>query len=182
MPSPPSVPARADCRWFALRVRSQCEFKVRDALQARGVDEFLPTWTETVRWSDRLNETVRPLFTGYVFARFGSDPETFNASDAIRIPGVVQILPTSLRPISIPDSQIDSLRILLASRFPVAPCAYVAGEAVLITSGAFAGVRGVVLRTTKGATHLVVRIPMLNAAARVEVEASEISRESKAAC
>jgi transcription antitermination factor NusG len=171
-----TVPAQDVCRWFALRVRSQCDFRVQELLDARGIETFVPTWSETVQWSDRVKTTVRPLFSGYVFARFAAhDDETFNASDAIRIAGVVQILPTSLNPISIPDAEIENLRLVLASRLPVTACPYVAGEQVTIESGALAGVSGVVIRT-KGAARLVVRVTLLNAAVNVEIEADTVKR------
>ncbi len=163
------------CHWWALRVRSKCEFRVQELLQARGIEEFLPVWSERVRWSDREKVTVRPLFTGYVFARFGLDPETFDASDAIRLPGVVQILPTSLSPISISDAEIANLKLVIASRLPIAPCAYVAGETVTIDSGPLAGVSGVVMRT-KGSARLVVRVPILMSAVNVELDAATVTR------
>lgn len=168
------VPAREDCRWFALRVRSQFDFRVEELLNARGIETFLPTWSEDVQWSDRVKTAVRPLFPGYVFAKFGRDPETFDASDAIRIPGVIQILPTSINPISIPDAEIDSLRIVLASRLPVSRCPYVAGDTVTIESGALAGVSGIVVRT-KGGSRLVVRVPMNLGAVNVEIDADMIA-------
>lgn len=168
------APRAGVCHWFALRLHSKHEFIVRDILDARGVENFLPTWSERVKWSDREKVTVRPLFPGYIFAVLG-DSETFDASDAIRIPGVVQILPTSINPISISDAEIANLRLVIASQVPVAPCAYVAGETVLIESGPLAGVSGVVTRT-KGAYRLVVRVPMLMSAVNVEIGADTVAK------
>jgi transcription antitermination factor NusG len=167
----PDVSARSGLSWYALRVRSQHDFKVQVLLEVRGVEVFLPTWAETVQWSDRKNVTIRPLFAGYVFARFAS----CEAADIIRIPGVVQILPTSVDPIEISDAEIESLRLLLASRLPVAPCAYVAGETVTIESGPLAGVSGVVQRT-KGHARLVVRVPILRSAVNVEIDAATVTK------
>ena len=74
MPSPPYGTSREDCSWFALRVRSQFDFRVEELLNARGIETFLPTWSEIVRWSDRDKIAVRPLFPGYVFAKFRARP------------------------------------------------------------------------------------------------------------
>ena len=55
--------------WYALWVMSNAEFVVEDALRAHRIESFLPTWTETVQWSDRKKVIQRPLFPGYLFAR-----------------------------------------------------------------------------------------------------------------
>jgi transcriptional antiterminator NusG len=180
--APPTGPL-AGSHWFALRVRSQHDFLVRDRLEVQGIETFVPTWSEAVRWSDRTKTVDRPLFSGYVFARFSGD----QASAVIRTGGVVQILPTSMDPIYISDAEIDNLKIyisdaeidnlklMLASRLPLAPCAYVAGQSVTIESGALAGVSGVVVRT-KGSARLVVRVPMIMGAVNVELDADTVTK------
>src|SRR5438034_1190376 len=73
--------------WFALRVRSNFERRVRDSLRTKGIEEFLPTWTEEVRWSDRSKLIERPLIPGYNFARF----ERGQAAEVTRIAGIVRL-------------------------------------------------------------------------------------------
>jgi transcription antitermination factor NusG len=157
--------------WFALRVRSQFDFRVQEYLEGLGIEVFLPAFTETVTWSDRTKRVQLPLFSGYVFARFAN----CEAPVVIRVPGVVQILPTSIDPIKISDAEISNLRLAIASQLPVTPCAYVAGETVTIESGPLSGVSGVVVRT-KGSARLVVRIPLLKAAVNVELDADTVTR------
>jgi transcription antitermination factor NusG len=130
-----------------------------------------------MEWTDRSKVIIRPLFVGYTFVRFGCDPETFDASDVVRIPGVVQILPTSLNPFPISDAEIESLKIVLASNLPLSRCPYVAGETVFITHGALAGVSGVVIRT-KGHTRVVVSVPMLMASVNVEIAAADLEKQT----
>lgn len=156
-----------------MRVRSNHESKVRRFVEARDVEAFLPTWSETVRWSDREKITVRPLFPGYVFAHC----DRAELLDLVRLPGVVNVLPSSMEPIEIPDSQITDLKTVVASALPVAPCAYVAGETVTVDSGPLAGVSGVVVRT-KGSARLVVRVPMLAGAVNVELDAATVKKEN----
>ena len=73
-------------RWHALRTRSRFEFAVQAGLQAADIEEFLPTFVTETRWSDRTHSTTRPLFSGYIFARF--DPA--HAPAVLRTRGVVQ--------------------------------------------------------------------------------------------
>jgi transcription antitermination factor NusG len=158
--------------WFALRLRPNHEFRVEAFLAARGIEAFLPTWSERVKWTDREHVTVRPVFPGYILVRCERRRELY---EALRLPGVLQVLPTSIEPIDIPDSQIDALRAVLDSGARVAPCAYAAGETVRIESGPLAGTQGVV-QCVKGETQVLVGIEMLGRAVRVTVDASDLRR------
>ncbi|HEV8316926.1 MAG TPA: transcription termination/antitermination NusG family protein, partial [Vicinamibacterales bacterium] len=59
-----------DVRWFALWTRSRHEQVVREQLEQKGVEAFLPTVTRWSRWKDRKKKIDWPLFPGYCFARF----------------------------------------------------------------------------------------------------------------
>lgn len=171
--SPPYVFGAVSVTWWALRLRSNQEFRVEAFLTGHGIESFLPTWRERVRWTDREKTTVRPLFPGYIFVRC----DRAQIIDALRVPGVVQILPTSIDPIEVSDADIANVRDVLASGLMASPCAYVAGETVTIESGPLAGVSGVVVRT-KGATRLVVRVPMIGGAVNVEVGADDLPKKN----
>lgn len=158
--------------WFACRVRSRREFRVRDQLTDAGIEWFLPTWTEEVRWTDRSNSTVRPLFTGYIFIR--TEPGALHL--ARRIAGVVQVLGyTPGDAAAVSDREIASLRIAVASRQPLAECPYVAGERVRVQTGPLAGTTGVVTRS-KGATRIVIAIELLRRAVSVEIDAKDLAK------
>ena len=57
--------------WFAIRTHARAEKVVRDYLQRKDLDVFLPTVTRWSRWKDRKKAIEWPLFPGYCFARFG---------------------------------------------------------------------------------------------------------------
>ena len=157
--------------WFALQVRTDRAFKVRDALRDAGIDEFLATYEETTRWSDRTKTSIRQLFPGYVFARVGVGREPA----VLALPGVLQLLPTNLHPIAIPDDEIAALRAVIASKLPAVRCPYVAGNRVTIESGPLAGVSGVVVKT-RDETRIVVGVEMLGRAVSVEIEAADLTK------
>jgi transcription termination/antitermination protein NusG len=158
--------------WFALRLRSNFDFHVETALRGRGMQVYLPTWRESVRWSDRQKTIDRPLFPGYIFVRAQRD----KLIEALRLTGVVQALPTSLGPTPIPDDQIANVRRVIETDNFASPCPYVAGEAVTIESGPLAGVSGVVVRT-EGHDSIVVGVEMLGRAVRVRLDASELPKK-----
>jgi transcription antitermination factor NusG len=153
-----------------LRLRSRFDFTVRDALRAAGVEEFLPTYSRTTRWSDRTNVTTRPLFSGYCFARF-------DAADKARVfvRGVVEILSIDQAPIPISDDVIEDLRRVVESPAPCSPCAYVVGERVRVKSGPFAGILAIVTRT-QGETTLTLPIEILGRAVSVQIDTRDVAR------
>lgn len=158
-------------RWYVLRCRSRTEFQVRDELRHEGIETFLPTWKETVKWSDRQTVTERPLFTGYIFARFA-------ASDrAVFVRGVVEILSLDQKPVSVPDDVVEAIQLAVLSPRPVVCCPYVAGAPVTVSRGPFAGRTGVVIRV-KGATTLYIPVELLGRSVPVEINAKDVSNDS----
>src|ERR1035438_1890568 len=57
--------------WYALTVKSQHEKAVDDQLQAKALESYLPLYRARSRWSDRIKTIELPLFSRYVFCRFG---------------------------------------------------------------------------------------------------------------
>jgi transcription antitermination factor NusG len=160
---PPSSAAAPS--WFALRLRSNQDFKVAETLGRRGFICFLPFYKETNRWSDRIKVIHRPFFPGYLFIQ----TEQTRFAEVVATQGVVQILPSSLNPSEIPDREIRNLRTALDSRLTVSPHPYVIGSKVILDSGPLAGCEGIVVRT-KGSTKLVVSIEILQRSCAVEID------------
>ena len=75
-----------DPNWYAIWTRSRHEKIVRDQLDKKAVDVFLPTIGKWSRWKDRKKKIDWPLFPGYVFARFIADERV----GILKIDGVVQ--------------------------------------------------------------------------------------------
>lgn len=160
--------------WYALRHLSNRVFAVRDALRAAGVTEFLPTYPVETRWTDRTKTTERPLFAGYIFARF--DPA--HASAILRTRGVFQILSIDQVPVPISDDVIETLRRVVESPRAVACCPYVAGVMVTVERGPFAGRAGVVTRT-QGLTTLTIPVEILGRSVSVQIDAADVRAVAK---
>ena len=172
--SPNDAPALP--RWYAIYVMSNAEFVVEDALRSHGIEMFLPTWIQVTQWIDRKKKVARPLFPGYLFARCTEE----RRPEILRIAGVIEILPSSLKPIPVDAADIKNVRRTLESGLPTVPCPYITGDAVLIDSGPLAGVKGIVQRTKDG-TRVVVKIEMLQRAVSVEIDSRDLVKEKKAA-
>jgi len=155
-------------RWYALRAAPQAEFRVAERLVWAGIDRFLPTWTETTRWSDRKKQITRPLFAGYLFALF----DRANATSLLQIPGVLQILGTDELS-AIPDEEIAALRRLVDSPAPLERVPYVAGSSVTVEGGSWAGQRGIVERT-RGNEFATIRMLIFGRDTPVEIAVADL--------
>ncbi len=155
--------------WYAVRVRSRCESRVQTALLNDGLEEFLPTWTETVRWSDRKKRVVRPLFPGYVFARFDRKSE---GVQILSITGVIQILGHDESG-AISAGEIDNLRLACEATTDLKTCPYVAGSSVRVVEGPFAGVTGVITRV-RGGTILSIPVEILCRSVLVHLSSDDV--------
>jgi len=126
--------------WHVLHVRSNYEKRVAQHLKVRSVEHYLPLYSERVKWTDRIALTERPLFTGYVFARFSSESRI----KVISISGVVRSLGDDQRSL-VSCGEMERIRQGLSSGLLLRPHSYVTvGQKVRVRSGIFEGVEGVV--------------------------------------
>jgi transcriptional antiterminator NusG len=157
-------------QWYALVVQSKWAFRIRDRLQELGIQEFLPTVTETKQWSDRIKTKERQLIPGYLFARLNGD-----AATVLNLHGVTHLLPSNLNPISIDDSDISNLRIIAAAQVPLERVPYKPGTRVSVISGPLAGASGVVEKVS-GGVRVIIGIEMLGRALSVPVDAGDLEK------
>jgi transcription termination/antitermination protein NusG len=157
--------------WFAIWTRSRHEQVVRDQLLRKQVDVFLPTITRWSRWKDRKKKVDWPLFPGYCFARFDpGDPLT-----VLKCTGVVNIVSFEGRPAPIPDIEIDSIRVLVASDLQFDPCPLIhEGQLVEVVHGPLKGVVGRLMRKDIHRARLVLSVDLIGQAVSVEVDVSDV--------
>lgn len=126
--------------WFVLHVLSNHEKKVAQHLDVRSIEYYLPLYKEKVRWTDRTVLAERPLFSGYVFARF----EPQHRIPVISTPGVLRLLGDQHWNL-VEDEELSKIRIGLEKGLSLRPHpTIVVGTKVRIRDGVFAGVEGVV--------------------------------------
>jgi transcription antitermination factor NusG len=156
--------------WFAIWTRSRHEQVVREQIERRHFDAFLPTITRWSRWKDRKKKIDWPLFPGYCFARFKEE----DSLSILKCTGVVNIVSVEGRPAPIPEHEIDSIRRLLESNLQYDPCPLIReGMMVEVTHGALKGVVGRLVR--KGAhARLILSVDLIGQGVSVEVDAADV--------
>ena len=113
-------------QWFAIWTRSRHEQVVREQLERKHVEAFLPTMPRWSRWKDRKKKIDWPLFPGYCFARFDVD----DALPVLKCTGVVNIVSFEGKPASIPEIELDSIRLLVGSELQRDPRPLIQGMMV----------------------------------------------------
>ena len=165
------VPAtNEEVRWYALWTRSRHEQVVREQLEQKQVEAFLPTVTRWSRWKDRKKKIDWPLFPGYCFARFNARERL----PILKCTGVVSIISFEGEPAPIPEHEIDSIRTLIDSELAYDPCPMIReGMMVEVAHGPLKGVIGRLIR--KGAhARLVLSVDLIGQAVSVEVDAADV--------
>lgn len=165
--------------WYAVHTRSRHEKKVSQLLKAKVAECFLPLLEVQSRRRDREAFYSKALIPGYLFIHDTLVPELH--IEVLKTPGVVKVLTarggSDTRPCPIPDEQIESLRILLASRAKVTPFTGLqVGERVEVVSGPFMGAVGELIRLAPNRNRLVVSIQIVNHSVAVDIDVGDIRK------
>ena len=159
--------------WYAAYVRSRHEFRVHEYLASARIETFLPTITRLSRWKDRKKLVTFPLFPGYLFVHICNRKDAF--LPILKIPGVVKFLSSRPGPPDpVPDSQIASLKNLVAAGKDIEPYPYLQeGRRVRIKWGPLKGVEGILVEK-RGQHMLVLSIDILQQGASVRIDAADV--------
>jgi len=160
-----------DLRWYAVHTRARHEKRVRQQLEGRSLEVFLPVYESVHRWNDRRALVSLPLFPGYVFVRIRLADRMQVAS----VPGVVRLVGCQGHPSPIADAELAALRACCARQIRMEPHPYlVTGKRVRIKAGPLAEMVGILVRR-KGRFRLVLSVNSITRSVVVEVDASDVA-------
>ncbi len=160
----------SEIAWYAIWTASRHEKVAHEELTQKGLESFLPLYKVLSQWKDRRKIIEKPLFPGYFFVHTSME----NRLTILKTRGVAQIVGVHNQPISIPDQQIENIRILMSSNLKSNPHPFLkVGQRVRIKTGALQGCEGILLRK-KNVTTLVLSIELLQQAVAVEIDALNV--------
>jgi transcription elongation factor/antiterminator RfaH len=160
--------------WYVLHTRSRFENVVHDGLYKKSMEVFLPKIKVPSRRRDRKLMIKVPLFPGYLFVRTDLDP--YQHLDIVKTTGAVRLIGNKEGPIPVPESTVESLRIIVATDQQVTTGTRLKrGDRVMVVAGPFAGVSGTFVRY-RGKQRVVVNIEALGQHAGVDVDENDIER------
>ena len=165
-----STPAESELSWYAVWTRSRHEQVVREQIERKGYEVFLPTIARWSRWKDRKKKIDWPLFPGYCFARFQAQARL----PILTCTGVVSIVSFNGEPAPVPEIEIEGIRTLVNTELQYDPCPLVReGMVVEVTHGPLKGVIGKLVRKGSHA-RLVLSVDLIGQAVSVEVDAADV--------
>jgi transcriptional antiterminator RfaH len=156
--------------WYAIRTHPKQENRAESNLQAWNVETFFPR-IKDCRFNEFTGEPsyfIKPLFPGYLFARF-----TFNnLLHKIRFTrGVHSVVCIGSDPASIDDRVIEIIAAQIdATGFVKIGADLEPGAKVLIQAGPFKGLTGIFERETSAADRIRILLDCVSFPARVEIE------------
>lgn len=156
--------------WWAVYTRHQHEKTIAAMLSTKGFEVFLPLYETVRRWKDRSKILMMPLFPCYVFIRGGMSQKL----QIVSTPGIHSILYNGDRVATIPDEEIDAIRVAAGGSLRVEPYPFLkSGDRVRVVRGALEGVEGVLVRK-KNLCRLILSVQMLAQSVAVEIDAMDV--------
>jgi transcription antitermination factor NusG len=160
--------------WHVLHVLSNHEKRVTQHLEVRSIEHCLPLYSERVKWTDRTVVAERPLFSGYVFARFRPQSRV----SVISTPGVLRLLGDGIGEM-VRDEDLAKIRDGLAKGLPLRPHPAVSvGTRVRVRDGVFAGVEGAVTELRKQC-RVIITLAAVRQSFSLEVAIDDLTILSK---
>lgn len=168
--SPGSAVEYYEPRWYAAHTSANHEKRVALQVAQRSLEHFLPVYESVRQWKDRRIKLELPLFPGYVFVRLALRDRL----RVLQVPGVARLVGFNGVPTSLPDEEIERLRVALAEGLRAEPHPYLkVGRRVRITRGPLAGREGL-LKRWKGGLRVVLSIESIQRSISMEVDASSV--------
>ena len=160
-------------RWYPVYTHPRAEKKACQALTDKGIECYLPLQKQLRQWSDRKKWVVEPFIKSYLFVHIRAQEQT----EVLMTRGIARFIYFSGKKASMPDRQINELRLLLASPYEleVTEENLEPGEAVVIKAGPLKGLHGEIV-AYRSQKQLVLRLGDLGQSIIIYVSASLIGR------
>jgi transcriptional antiterminator RfaH len=146
-------------KWYALYTRPRAEKLVFQRLVEQSIETFLPLQKTYRMWSDRKKLIEKPLLPSYIFVKTINK----NFPRVYKTTGVVKFVSFEGHPVSIPQKQIDNLRLLINSDadIEVTSDKFAPGDNVEVINGSLIGLTGELIKIGSK-NRVVVRIDRLD--------------------
>lgn len=142
-------------KWYVIQTKPRQEFRAFEQLENQAYTCFLPTLSVQKIRRDKLEVTVEPLFSRYLFIRLNTVDSNWSALRSTR--GVSRLIAFGGELPTVPDECIDALRQApTEQQVPL----FQPGERVRIATGALAGLEGI-YQMADGEARAMVLIELL---------------------
>lgn len=160
--------------WYPVYTLPRAEKKAYLALCQKGINAYLPLRKQLKQWSDRKKMVEEPLIKSYLFVNI--TPEQH--AEVLMTKGVARFIYFSGKIATIPQRQIDDLRLLLSSsaELEITEENLAPGEIVKIKAGPLKGMLAEVV-DYRSKQQLALRFEDIGCSVIIHVAAAYISRK-----
>jgi transcription antitermination factor NusG len=169
----PLKSATATVKWYPVYTYPRAEKKACQALTNKGIEAYLPIQRQLKQWSDRKKWVNEPFIKSYLFVHINEYEQT----EVLMTKGIARFIYFSGRIASMPDRQINELKLLIASAYEleVTEEDLQPGEHIIIKAGPLKGLKGEII-SYRSQKQLALRLENLGYSIIVHVSASLIDR------
>jgi transcriptional antiterminator RfaH len=147
--------------------------KAYNTLLDKGIEAYLPLARQLKQWSDRKKWVEEPLLKSYLFVRIADNAR----AEVLMTKGIARFIYFSGKIAAMPNSQIDELKLLMASPYELSVTEedLQPGEKIKIKAGPLKGITGEII-AYRSQKQLLLRLENLGCSIIVNVAASLINR------
>ncbi|WP_295799386.1 UpxY family transcription antiterminator [Mucilaginibacter sp.] len=160
-------------KWYPVYTNPRAEKQACQALVSKGIETYLPLHRQLKQWSDRKKWVEEPFIKSYLFVRINEHEQT----EVLMTKGIARFIYFSGRIASMPDRQIDELKLLMASPYELEVTAehLQPGEKIVIKAGPLKGLTGEII-SYRSQKQLALRLENLGYSIVVYVASSLLER------
>jgi transcriptional antiterminator RfaH len=160
-------------QWYPVYTHPRAEKKAYEALEKKGIVTYLPLRKTLKQWSDRKKWVDEPLIRSYLFVHIKPAEQT----EVLMTKGIARFIYFSGKIASMPDRQIECLKLVLASAadIEITEENLLPGERVRIKAGPMKGIEGEVV-AYRNQKQLALRFDHIGCTMMIQVSASLIQR------
>lgn len=160
-------------KWYPVYTHARAEKKAFEALLKKGIEAYLPLNRQLKQWSDRRKWVEEPLIKSYLFVNITEQEQM----EVLMTKGITRFIYFSGKITSMPSSQIDNLKLLMASPYEVEVTEenLQPGERIIIKAGPLKGLQGEIV-SHRSQKQLLLRLDNMGLSILVQVAPSLINR------
>jgi transcriptional antiterminator RfaH len=166
-------PSTGTYKWYPVYTYPRAEKKACQALTNKGLESYLPLSRQLKQWSDRKKWVEEPFIKSYLFVRIREHEQ----AEVLMTKGIARFIYFSGKIASMPDRQIDDLKLLMASPYEleITEDDLQPGEKIMIKAGPLKGLTGEII-SYRSQKQLALRLENLGYSIIVHVATSFIDR------
>ena len=163
-------------QWLVFYTKSRQEKKVKELLERRGFEVFLPLQKVMRQWSDRKKIVEAPLFNSYLFVFESCD----NIPSVLQTPGVAWNIRHNDKPAVLNTKELETIKRFLLSGLLLESRSlekFQTGDNVQVIDGPLKNMIGVLIKTKEG-DKLTVALESIGQSLLVRIDSKLLTKKN----